>query len=390
MDFQRLKGVDKENIMGTYARFELALTSGKGAEVEDIGGRSYIDFTSGIGVNSLGFCDEQWSNAVAQQAQKLNHVSNLYYSSPQVKLAQRLCELTGLGKVFFCNSGAEANECAVKIARKYGADKYGGGRNEIITLLGSFHGRTVTTLSATGQPSLQQGFSPLTGGFCYARVNDIDSVRSLLNDKTVAIMLELIQGEGGVVPLDKGFVSAVAEICGDRDILLIVDEVQTGAGRTGSFVLSEQYGVTPDILTLAKGLGGGLPIGACLCKDNLQGVLTPGTHGTTYGGNPIVCAGALQVLERAGNREFLREVKLKGEYITQKLKGCAKVSEVRGAGLMIGLALTDITAKQAALECLEMGLLVLTAKDILRLLPPLTIGYEEIDKGIDLLTQVLN
>lgn len=389
MSLQQIKDDDKNYIMNTYGRFNVALVKGKGSTAWDESGKEYIDFTSGIGVNSLGYCDDDWSNAIAEQAKTLQHISNLYFSPLQTGLAKKLCEKTGFSKVFFSNSGAEANECAIKLARKYSCDKYSSKRTEIVTLENSFHGRTVTTLSATGQDVFHQYFFPFTEGFSFAKANDMESVKSKVNNKTCAVMIELIQGEGGVNPLEKSFVSELAEYCKNNDILLIVDEVQTGVGRTGSFYCYEQFDIHPDIISSAKGIGGGLPMGACLCTEKLANVMTAGTHGTTYGGNPIACAGALEVVKKVGNKEFLLDVQEKGKYMRDKLSNMKGVSEVRGMGLMIGVVLEKDNAKEVASKCVENGLLVLTAKTLIRFLPPLNISIEEIDKGLEIFSKTI-
>ena len=389
MNFEDIKQLGDDSFMPTYSRFNAAIVSGKGACVYDVAGKEYVDFTSGIGVNSLGYGDRKWIEAVTNQAASLQHISNLYYNPTSVRMAVMLCEKSGFDKVFLCNSGAEANECAIKLARKYSFDKYGKDRSDIITLVNSFHGRTVTTLSATGQESFHNYFFPFTEGFKYAKANDINDLVEKIDGKTCAVMLETIQGEGGVVPLDGEFIKQAAEICAEKDVLLIIDEVQTGVGRTGKFYSWEHFGVRPDVLTSAKGLGNGLPIGACLCKKEYGNVLSSGQHGTTFGGNPVVCAGALEVLKRIDD-DFLREVAEKGNYIKNKLSKMAKVKEVRGQGLMIGIILKDDNAKEVAAKCVENGLLILTAKKLLRMLPPLTITYEEIDKGLLILEKTIN
>lgn len=388
MTFEEIKQQDEQNIMHTYGRFQVALVSGHGATAVDCSGKEYIDFTSGIGVNSLGYCDTNWASAVANQAAALQHTSNLYYQPVQIRLAETLCKLTGFSKVFFGNSGAEANECAIKLARKYGTEKYGEHRNEIITLQNSFHGRTVTTLAATGQEGFHEHFTPFTQGFSYAETN-LDSVKSCMNENTCAVFIELIQGEGGVLPLEAGFVKELEKLCREKDILLLIDEVQTGVGRTGALYCYQNYGVIPDVITSAKGLGGGMPIGACLCTERLGNVLGAGMHGSTFGGNPVVCAGAQAVLDRIGNDAFLAEVKEKGKYIVGKLKAMEQIELVRGMGMMLGAKLKNGTAKEVAAKCVGNGLLILTAKDMLRLLPPLTISYEEIDKGMEILQKTL-
>ncbi len=389
MNFDTIKDGDAEYLMSAYGRFPVALVEGKGAVAKDADGREYIDFTSGIGVNCLGYSDDGLAGAVSEQMSKIQHISNLYYNPLQVEVAKKLVELTGLSKVFFCNSGAEANECAIKIARKYAFEKYNGKRNKIITLVNSFHGRTITTLAATGQDSFHNYFFPFTEGFVYAEANNIESLRSLIDDTVCAVFIELIQGEGGVNPILKPFVWEAEKLCRDNDILLLVDEVQTGVARTGTFYCYEQYGITPDLITTAKGLAGGLPFGACICEEKLGDVLSAGTHGSTFGGNPVACAASLEVLNRVSDSKFLNEVSEKGEYIREKLIKMNNVKEVRGLGMMIGIVLESGDAKEIAARCVENGLLILTAKTLLRLLPPLTITYEEIDSGLDILERVL-
>lgn len=389
MSIEHIVQDEKKYMMHTYGRFGVAIESGKGATAVDVDGRQYIDFTTGIGVNALGYCDEGWVKAVTEQLNKVQHISNLYYSPVQVECAKQLCSRTGFDKVFFGNSGAEANECAIKLARKYSFDKYGNGRNEIIALNNSFHGRTVTTLSATGQDVFHQYFFPFTDGFVFADANDLESVKALMNDKTCAVMIELIQGEGGVMPLDRDFVLGVEKLCNDNDLVLIIDEVQTGVGRTGKLYCYENYSIEPDIITSAKGLGGGLPFGACLCSEKLSCVLGAGTHGTTFGGNPVACAGAIEILNRVDNPEFLAQVNEKGEYIREKLLKMNGVTQVRGMGMMIGIVLEKDNAKEVAARCVENGLLILTAKSLLRLLPPLNISYEDIDRGLKILEKSL-
>ena len=389
MILQQIKDDDHKYIMNTYGRFNAALVKGKGAKAWDESGKEYIDFTSGIGVNCLGYSDDGWVKAVTEQAARLQHISNLYYSPLQTELAKKLCEITGFSKVFFANSGAEANECAIKLARKYSFEKYGKDRTEIVTLENSFHGRTVTTLSATGQDVFHNYFFPFTEGFSFAKANDMESVKAKVNNNTCAVMIELIQGEGGVNPLEKGFVNELADYCSENDILLIIDEVQTGVGRTGSFYCYEQFGIKPDIISSAKGIGGGLPMGACLCSEKLRDVMSPSTHGTTYGGNPIACAGALEVLKRVSDKKFLEDVAEKGSYIKEKLLKIKGISEVRGMGMMIGVVLEKDNAKEVAVKCVEKGLLVLTAKNLIRFLPPLNITKEEIDKGLEIFADVV-
>ncbi len=376
-------------MMHTYGRFQTAVVSGKGATATDSEGKQYIDFTSGIGVNCLGYCDEGWVKAVSSQAATVQHISNLYYSPLQTELSKKLCELTGMDKVFLCNSGAEANECAIKIARKYSFDKYGKGRQKILTLVNSFHGRTVTTLAATGQKVFHNYFFPFTEGFDYVAANNVKDLESKLGDDVCAVFIELVQGEGGVMPLSQEFVDAAAKLCSEKDVLLMIDEVQTGVSRTGTFYCYEQYGISPDVITSAKGLGGGVPIGACICNEKLSGVMTPSSHGTTFGGNPIACAAAIEVLSRVTTAEFLEEVNKKGDYFREKLASMPNVSDIRGKGMMIGIVTEKDNAKEIAAKCVEKGLLILTAKNLLRLLPPLTITYEEIDKGLSLLSEAM-
>ena len=390
MDFQHVKEQDKQYIMNTYGRFDACIVKGKGAICTDINGKEYVDFTSGIGVNSLGFADESWVKAVTEQAGNLAHISNLYYTLPDGELAKTLCEKTGYSRVFFGNSGAEANEGAIKVARKYSFDKYGPGRNGIITLLNSFHGRTVTTLAATGQEVFHNYFYPFTEGFSHSIANDFDDFLKAVNKTTCAVMMEFIQGEGGVNALDKDYVQKVVSYCNEHDILVIGDEVQTGIGRTGKLLCGEHFGVQADITTLAKGLGGGLPIGAVLVNDKLKDVLGASTHGTTFGGNPVVCAGANAVLKKVANDPFLKEVELKGEKIRACLACCGEVKSLSGLGLMIGIELKTKKSADVAKACLEKGLLVLTAKTKVRLLPPLTITDEELTRGLNVLWEVLS
>ena len=389
MLFQEVQSREKEYLMPTYNRFPVAIASGSGAKAVGTEGKEYIDFGSGIGVNSLGYCDPQWVKAVSEQAATLQHISNLYFSPVSIQLGEKLCGASGYSKVFFANSGAEANEGAIKLARKYSNDKYGEGRGTVITLVQSFHGRTITTLTATGQEKHHQHFTPFTPGFAYAKANDLESVKALADNTVCAVMLEMIQGEGGVLPLNKEFVQGVAAFCKENDILLLVDEVQTGVARTGSFFCFEQFGIIPDVVSCAKGLGGGLPIGAVLCTEELKDVLGAGHHGTTFGGNPICAAGALVVLERVTAPGFLEEVQKKGEYLREKLLAMPQIAGVRGMGMMLGASLKQGEAGVIAKACVKNGLLILTAHDVLRLLPPLTISYKEIDKGMQILQKTL-
>ncbi len=376
--------------MGTYGRYNVVLEQGENRTATDENGKTYLDFGSGIGTNSLGFCESDWVDAVTSQAKKLQHTSNYYYTEISALFAEKLMSLSKMSKVFFGNSGAEANECAIKIARKYSFDKYGNvGRNKIITLVNSFHGRTLATLSATGQDSFHNYFFPFVEGFEHALANNIDDLSAKIDDKTCAIMVEFIQGEGGVIALDKEFVDFIAKICEEKDILFIADEVQTGVGRTGKFLACEHYGVKPNVITLAKGLAGGLPIGACLADEKCETVLTAGTHGSTFGGNPICCAGGLSVLDKISQDNFLSEVSRKAEYLRNRLLSLDEVEELSGIGLMIGITLKTKTASDVCKAGLDEGLLLLTAKDKLRLLPPLTISLFEIEKGIDILKKIL-
>ena len=376
-------------IMHSYGRYDLVMESGEQEVSVDENGKKYIDFGSGIGVNSLGYCNDEWVEAVCNQAKKIQHTSNYYYTKVQADFAKRLCEATGYADMFFGNSGAEANECAIKIARKYSFDKYGKGRSTIITLVNSFHGRTLATLSATGQDVFHNYFFPFVEGFIHTPANDIDALKAAADDTVCAIMLEFVQGEGGVVKLDEEFVKAVRQICDEKDILMVADEVQTGAGRTGTFLASEHFGVKPDITTMAKGLAGGVPVGACLASEKCSSVLVPGTHGSTFGGNPLACAGGNVVLSRVTSEGFLDEVQKKSEYIFDKLSKTEGVASVSGLGLMIGIELKEKKAADVVKAALDRGLLLLTAKTKVRLLPPLTITYEEIDKGLQIFAELL-
>lgn len=379
-----------ENVMSTYGRYPLVMESGSDVLAIDENGKKYIDFGSGIGTNSLGYCNSDWVEAVCSQVKKIQHTSNYYYTKVQADFAEKLMKATGMKKVFFGNSGAEANECAIKIARKYSYDKYGKDRHNIITLVNSFHGRTITTLSATGQDVFHNYFFPFTEGFIYVKANDIEDLRAKADDSVCGIMFEYIQGEGGVNALDKEFVDEIFRIAEEKDIITISDEVQTGVGRTGEFLAGDNFGKKADVITLAKGIAGGLPMGACLTGEKCSNVLTAGTHGSTFGGNPVCCAGGLAVLDKAANREFLNEIKKKAEYLRNAISMVDEVSELSGIGLMIGITLKTKKAGEVAKRCLDKGLLVLTAKDKVRLLPPLTISYEDIDKGLKILTEVLS
>lgn len=385
------KTIEKFNshVAQSYGRYPLAMKKGQGRRCVDENGKEYVDLGSGIGVNSLGFCDEKWADAVCSQVRSLQHNSNYYYTEVQAEFAEKLCNATGYASVFFGNSGAEANECAIKAARKYSFDKYGRGRHNIITLVNSFHGRTMATLSATGQDVFHNYFFPFLEGFVNVRANDIDDLKAKLDDTVCAVMMEYVQGEGGVNALEQEFVDAVYSLCAEKDVLVIADEIQTGVGRTGTLLAGDVFGKKADITTLAKGIAGGVPMGACLFSEKCSGVLTPGTHGSTFGGNPIACAGGLAVLERVTEDGFLEEVGKKADYIRSKLEKCSEVEAVSGIGLMIGIALKTKKAAEAAREALERGVLVLTAKEKIRLLPPLNISYEEIDSGLNILINIL-
>ncbi|MBE6837521.1 MAG: aspartate aminotransferase family protein [Ruminococcus sp.] len=378
-----------KHVMPTYGRYDVVMESGEKRVATDENGKKFIDFGSGIGTNSLGFCDEKWVEAVCNQVKTIQHTSNYYYTKIQADFASKLCEMTGYSKMFFGNSGAEANECAIKLARKYSFDKYGKGRHTIITLVNSFHGRTLATLSATGQEVFHNYFFPFVEGFTNVVANDIDDLMAKLDDTVCAVMVEFVQGEGGVIPLEKAFVEKIFEECPKRDILVIADEVQTGAGRTGKFLASEHFGVKPDITTMAKGIAGGLPIGICLANEKCCDVLSPSTHGSTFGGNPICCAGGLAVLNQLSETGFMEDVAKKGDYLREKLLEIDEVEGVDGLGMMIGIRLKTKKAGELCKACLEEGLLALTAKDKLRLLPPLNISYEEIDAGIEILNQLM-
>lgn len=366
------QSLDHTYVANTYNRFPVEITHGKGSEVFDTTGKRYIDMGSGIGVTALGIADDGWVSAVTGQLSKVQHMSNLYYTEPCIRLAETLCRRTGMKKVFFGNSGAEANECAIKTARQYAAERKGDEYYTVVSLINSFHGRTVTTLAATGQEVFHRKFRPLTPGFVYAPANDAAAVRDLcLQHKAAAVMVECIQGEGGVLPLDTAFLQEVAAFCAEQDILLIVDEVQTGNGRTGTLYAYQQYGVTPDIVTTAKGLGGGLPIGATLFGEKTERVLGFGDHGSTYGGNPVACAGALAVLERLDD-SFLKDVRRKSAFVFEALADAKGVRSVTGKGLMIGIE-TVRPAADVVRECMARGVLCLTAKTKVRLLPALNI-----------------
>lgn len=381
-----ITSLDENFVASTYGRFPLELEHGKGALLYGTDGKEYIDMGTGIAVNVFGVCDDEWTRTVKEQLDKLAHTSNLYYTEPCAKLAELLCNKTGMKKVFFSNSGAEANECAIKVARRYSFQKYGESRSTIVTLKNSFHGRTITTLAATGQDSFHTDFMPFTEGFVYADANDTEQVIRLATEHNAcAIMFELVQGEGGVMKLNDSFVLEVAQFCKQNDILLIVDEVQTGNGRTGSLYAYQQFGIIPDIVSTAKGLGGGLPIGATILGEKVKDTLTAGSHGSTFGGNPVCCAGAYNIISRIDN-ELLSGVKQRSEYIINELSNANGIKSVSGMGLMIGLE-TEKDAKEVVAACREKGVLVLTAKTKVRLLPPLNIDFELLKKAVEIIKE---
>ncbi len=389
-NFDVISARDKEFVANTYGRFPTAIKEGKGALCKDFDGKEYIDFSSGIGVNSLGFCDDGWVSVVTKQLNTLQHISNLYYTEPCIKAAKLLCEKTGMKKVFFSNSGAESNEGAIKCARKYSYIKYGEGRNKVITLVNSFHGRTVTTLAATGQDVFHKYFFPFTEGFEYVEANNIDSLKKALDGSVCAVMMELIQGEGGVMPLDKAYVKEVEAICKEKDIILIVDEVQTGVGRTGKLFCFQNYDINPDVVTTAKGIGGGLPLGCVMFSEKTENVLVAGDHATTFGGNPVATAGAEYILKTMDDA-FLKEVTAKGEYMREKILAMPHVVGIDGLGLMMGIRLDEgKVSSDVVKKGIEKGVLLLTAKAKVRLLPPLNITYEEIDRGLEALCAALS
>ena len=381
------KTLDAAYVAGTYRRFPLEIVSGKGSVVQDETGKSYIDLGSGIAVTSFGVADEAWARAVEEQLRRVQHTSNLYYTAPCARLAQMLCDRTGMSKVFFSNSGAEANECAVKVARKYAADTYGPGRFAIITLKNSFHGRTLTTLAATGQDHFHALFQPLTPGFVHAEAENLEEIKFLTKrHNPAAILIECVQGEGGVVPLSREYVAGLAQIAKEQDILLMVDEVQTGNGRTGELYAYMHYGIQPDVVSTAKGLAGGLPLGATLLSKKVEHVLGYGDHGSTFGGNPVSCAGAISVLSRLDER-MLNEVKEKSAYVFSALRGAPGILSVSGLGLMIGLK-TEKPAGQVVARCMDKGVLCLTAKDKVRLLPALNIPMDTLKKAVGIIQSV--
>jgi len=381
-----IKEIDAKYVAGTYKRFPLTLVSGKGSRVLDDCGKEYIDMGSGIAVTSFGIADDEWQKAVCEQAGKLQHVSNLYYTEPCVRLAEMLCAKTGMKKLFFSNSGAEANECAIKVARKYAADKKGADCYTIVTLVNSFHGRTVTTLAATGQEHYHELFCPLTDGFVYAKANDIEDLKRVCEGKKIAaIMFECVQGEGGVIALDEEYVRQLEAFAKENGILLIVDEVQTGNGRSGKLYAYMHYGITPDIVSTAKGLAGGLPLGATLLGERVETTLGFGDHGSTFGGNPVACAAALSILSRIDD-ELLAEVSKKSAYICETLKNAKGVEAVSGLGLMLGLKTQKAPADVVA-ACMEHGVLCLTAKDKVRLLPALNIPWGDLKQAVEIIAK---
>lgn len=388
MNLENIKNQADSSLMPTYAHFPVSIEKGNGATFVDSEGNEVIDFGSGIGVNSLGYNNEGWLNAVTEQLKKVQHTSNLYYNSTVAEYAEKLCKKTGFDRVFLCNSGAEANECAIKLARKYSFDKYGENRYNIITLVNSFHGRTMATITATGQEHYHQFFNPFVEGFKYVESGNTEEFLKNADDTVCAIILEVVQGEGGVVPTDFEYLKTVEKVCKEKDILLIIDEVQTGMGRTGKLFAYEYAEISPDVVTSAKGIGNGLPMGACLCTEKCANVLTAGTHGTTFGGNPVACAGANYILDTLTD-EFLNEITEKGEYIREKLAEIQEVKSINGLGMMLGIELKTKSATEIAKKCSENGLLILTAKNKLRMLPPLVITKSEIDKGMEILKQFL-
>ena len=380
--------LDSTYIANTYARFNLELVSGKGCILKDKDGKEYIDLASGIAVNSFGACDDEWINAVTNQLSLIAHTSNLYYTSPCAKLAKLLCEKTGLKKVFFSNSGAEANECAIKAARQYGIQNKGEEYYNIVTLVNSFHGRTITTLSATGQDVFHKHFTPMTEGFVYAEANNINSLReAVTKNKCCGIMFEVVQGEGGVLPLEKSFVEEIKKLAKENDLVIVVDEVQTGNGRCGKMYGYMNYGLEPDVVTTAKGLGGGLPIGATLLGGKAENIFEPGMNGSTFGGNPVCCAGAISIVERIDDK-LLNEVCEKSEYIINELKNAEGVKNITGMGLMLGIE-TEKDASEVINKCMEMGVLVIKAKNKVRLLPPLNIPKDKLVEAISILKNAL-
>ena len=391
MTSQQIKDLTHQYIMTTYGRFPVAIDHGQGATLYDPEGNAYIDFTSGIGVTDLGYGNQAWADAISAQAKKLGHVSNLFYTEPAARLAETLCKRTGESCVFFANGGGEANEGMIKLARKYSFDKYGKGRATIITLNNSFHGRTITTLMATGQERFHNYFFPFTEGFRYAEANDLASLEAAAGDDVCAVMMELVQGEGGVLPLDKEYVAAVKKLCAERDWLLLDDEVQAGVGRTGTLFAFQQYDVVPDVVSFAKGIAGGLPMSGIMANEKCRTVLGPGTHATTFGANPVCAAAALTVQETLSDA-FLAEVQEKGKYLRESIEALDLpcFGKTRGLGLMIGIEVKEgYNNGEIANKLIEAGLLVLTAGPGMRLLPPLVITREEMDKGLAIMKKTL-
>lgn len=382
-----LQALDKAFVAGTYARFPVEIARGEGSLVYDTEGKCYIDMGTGIAVNAFGVCDPVWVAAVTEQLSRVQHTSNLYYTEPCARLASALCAKTGLKKVFFGNSGAEANECAIKVARKYAADKKGAEYSTVVTLQNSFHGRTLTTLAATGQEHYHELFQPLTPGFVHTPANDLAALETLVREYKVAgILMEIVQGEGGVIALEEDFVRGVAALCAREDIILMIDEVQTGNGRSGALYAYMNYGITPDVVTTAKGLGGGLPIGACLLGERVEGVLGHGDHGSTFGGNPVACAGACSILSRIDDA-LLAGVRERAAYIREALQGAKGVKSVSGMGLMIGVE-TERPAAEIVRDCMARGVLCLTAKNRVRLLPALNIPMDVLEKAVKTICEV--
>ncbi len=382
-----IKDLDDKYVAGTYSRFPLELVSGKGSVLKDVNGKEYIDLGSGIGVTAFGINDDVWTDAVKAQLDKVQHTSNLYYTEPCARLAEALCEKTGMKKVFFGNSGAEANECAIKVARKWAAENKGEEYNVIVTLVNSFHGRTLTTLAATGQEVFHKYFQPLTPGFAYVEAGNIEMLKQVCEEEKVAgILFECIQGEGGVVPLTAEFIQAIADICEEKQIVMMVDEVQTGNGRTGKLYSYMNFGLKPDVVSTAKGLGGGLPIGACLMSEKVQNVLGSGDHGSTFGGNPVASAGALSIINRLDDA-LMEEVKEKSAYVFAEMEGAKGVESVTGLGLMIGIK-TEKSVSEVLSKCMEKGVICLSAKDKVRLLPALNIPMDVLKKAVAIIKEV--
>ena len=391
MTSQEIKSLTNQYVMNTYGRFDVVIDHGKGAKLYSPEGKEYIDFTSGIGVCDLGYGDETWAQAVFAQAKQVGHTSNLFYTEPCARLAEKLCKRTGMSNVFFANGGGEANEGMIKLARKYSFDKYGKGRATIIPLKNSFHGRTMATLAATGQDQFHNYFFPFVEGFKFAEANSLDSLKAVAGDDTCAVMMELVQGEGGVLPLDKEYVQAVAKLCAEKDWLQLVEEEQTGEGRTGSLFAFQQYGILPDVCSFAKGIAGGLPMSGIMANEKCKGVLTPGTHATTFGANPV-CGAAGLVVQDVLSDEFLAQVREKGEYLRAQIEALCLpcFGKTRGLGLMIGIEMAEgYKNGEIANKLVEAGLLVLTAGPGMRLLPPLVITKEEMDAGIAIMKKTL-